>query len=86
MSLPNIKNLAQSLEENASRFPNKTSIIYEHLLYTYESLNELVNKAGNAFLNLGIRKGDRVIISLLNGPEFVISFYAFQNWSHSRTD
>jgi long-chain acyl-CoA synthetase len=76
MSLPNIKNLAQSLEENASRFPNKTSIIYERLVYTYESLNELVNKAGNAFLNLGIRKGDRVIISLLNGPEFVISFYA----------
>jgi len=76
MSLPNIKNLGQSLEENASRFPKKTSIIYEQLVYTYESLNELVNKAGNAFLNLGIRKGDRVIISLLNSPEFVISFYA----------
>jgi long-chain acyl-CoA synthetase len=76
MSLANIKNLAQSLEENSGRFPNRTSIIYEQLVYTYESLNELVNKAGNAFLNLGIRKGDRVIISLLNGPEFVISFYA----------
>ncbi len=44
--------------------------------FTYQELNRLVNKAGNAFLSLGIQKGDRVIISLLNNPEFVVSLFA----------
>jgi len=76
METSRTKNLAQSLEENAKSLPNKTSLIYENRIYSFESLKKLVNKAGNAFLKLGIRKGDRVIISLLNCPEFVITFYA----------
>lgn len=76
MEVRTVKNLAQILEDNAARFPNKTCLIYEKDTFTYQELNKLVNKAGNAFLGLGIRKGDRVIISLLNNPEFVISLFA----------
>jgi long-chain acyl-CoA synthetase len=76
MANPDANNLAQDLEENAGRFPKKTALIYESLAYTYEDLHRLSNQAGNAFLKLGIRKGDRVMISLLNCPEFVIGFYA----------
>lgn len=73
---PKVRNLAQSLEKNAKRFPDKTCIFYENDQYTYKNINDLANQAGNAFLKLGIKKGDRVIISLLNCPEFVLSFYA----------
>ncbi len=76
MEGPNVKNLAQILEDSAGRLPDKECLIYENSNYTYKALNELVNKAGNAFLGLGIKKGDRVLISLLNSPEFVISFFA----------
>ena len=71
-----VKNLAQILEESSTRFPNKICLIYENTSFTYKDLNELVSKAGNAFVNLGIKRGDRVIISLLNCPEFVVSFFA----------
>jgi len=71
-----VKNLAQILDDNAAAFPDKTSLIYEDTRFTYEELNKLVNRAGNAFLDLGIKKGDRVIISLLNNPEFVMSLFA----------
>ena len=76
MNEANIKNLAQILEDSADRLPDKICLIYENSSFTYKALNKLVNRAGNAFLNLGIRKGDRVLISLLNTPEFVISFFA----------
>lgn len=76
MEIRTVKNLAQILEDNAAKSPDKTCLIYEKTTFTYQELNKLVNKAGNAFLSLGIRKGDRVIISLLNNPEFVISLFA----------
>jgi len=71
-----VKNLAQILEESSARFPDKVCLIYKNTSFTYKELNNLVNKAGNAFLNLGIKTGDRAMISLLNCPEFVISFFA----------
>ncbi len=76
MEVQYVKNLAQILEDNAARSPDKTCLIYENARFTYQELNKLVNKAGNAFLSLGLRKGDRVIISLLNNPEFVVSLFA----------
>ena len=76
MEVQYVKNLAQILDENAGKFPDKTCLIYENTGFTYQDLNKLVNKAGNAFLSLGIRKGDRVIIRLLNNPEFVVSLFA----------
>lgn len=71
-----VKNLAQILEGSSARLPDKVCLICENTGFTYKELNELVNKAGNAFKELGIKKGDRVIISLLNCPEFVVTFFA----------
>ncbi len=70
------ENLARILDDNAAAFPGKTCLIYGDIRFTFQELNKLVNKAGNAFLDLGIKKGDRVMISLLNNPEFVISLFA----------
>lgn len=76
MKEPNVKNVAQILEDSSNRLPEKICLIYENGSLTYRTLNELVNKAGNAFLKLGVKKSDRVLVSLLNSPEFVISFFA----------
>ena len=76
MNTQYVKNLAQILDDNAVKYPNKTCLIYEQATFTFQELNKLVNKAGTGFLGLGIKKGDRVLVSLLNCPEFVISFFA----------
>ncbi len=76
MGNENVKNVGQILDDNAARLPNKECLISGNDRYTYKELNSIVNKAGNAFLDLGIRKDDRVLICLLNVPEAVISFFA----------
>ncbi len=42
---------------------------------TYRQLNAATNRVANALLGLGIRKGDRVALLLMNGAEFVETFF-----------
>ncbi|MFQ5787371.1 MAG: acyl-CoA synthetase [Thermodesulfobacteriota bacterium] len=42
--------------------------------YSFLDLAKITNKIGNAFLSLGFKKGDRVIIRLPNIPEFPFCF------------
>ena len=42
---------------------------------TYEQLFERTNRAGNALRNLGVRPEERVLLLLLDSPEFLYSFF-----------
>ncbi len=42
---------------------------------TYGEVHASVNRAGNALHSLGVRMEDRVVLLLLDGPEFVSSFF-----------
>ncbi len=44
--------------------------------FTYPELNARANRTANALAALGVRKGDRVGLLLLNGVEYVESFFA----------
>ncbi len=50
---------------------DRTAIYYKDLKYTYRDINELTNRAGNAFLGLGVKKGDRVIMMMYDSPYWV---------------
>lgn len=43
--------------------------------FTYEQFNKEINKTANLFINLGIKKGDKVAIQLYNCPEFLMSWF-----------
>jgi benzoate-CoA ligase family protein len=45
---------------------------------TYSELAALVNRVGNVLLELGARRGERVLLALSDGVEFVASWYAAQ--------
>ncbi len=73
--------LHQLLEQTADRFPNHTAIIFPGALgdtyrLSYKQLEQQVNRLANALINLGVKKGDRVVLLLPNCPQFVISYYA----------
>ena len=73
--------LHQLLEETASRFPNHTAIIFPGALgdsyrLSFKQLDQQVDRLANALINLGVKKGDRVVLLLPNCPQFVISYYA----------
>src|SRR6266498_3869547 len=45
---------------------------------TYRDLAALVNRVGNVLLSLGARRGERVLLALSDGVEFVATWYAAQ--------
>ncbi len=64
------------LREAAERSPDRPAIVYHDLIYTYREVVSMVNSIANGFRDLGLRKGDRVCLLLMNRPEYTISFMA----------
>lgn len=63
-------------EEAVSRRFNAPAIYYFDKIITYGELNLLANSLATALFNLGLRKGERIALSLQNVPQFLISQYA----------
>ena len=49
--------------------------LYEDRTLTYGDLQELTNRAGNALLELGVQREERVLILCLDAPEFIGAFW-----------
>ena len=56
--------------------PDKTCIVFEGDRYTFSQLNDRVNRLGNALLNLGVQKGDRVAMLQVNTNQCVEVYFA----------
>lgn len=69
-------NVGTSLTLNASRHPEKLAVICEGRSYTYQQLNEEVNRLANGILARGYKKGEKAAIFMKNSDHFVIAFYA----------
>jgi benzoate-CoA ligase family protein len=57
---------------------SRTALITNSGPVTYGALAGLVNQVGNALLELGVRQGDRVLIAVNDGVEFVSAWYGAQ--------
>ena len=56
--------------------PDKPYIYCNDLVYNYKETNHIAKKLANALLGLGVKKGDRVSVTLPNIPEFVFAAHA----------
>jgi long-chain acyl-CoA synthetase len=54
--------------------PDGIAIRYKGKSITYEQLDTKVNQYASYFSQLGIKKGDKVVLSCLNSPEFIFSY------------
>ncbi|MEE8541495.1 MAG: long-chain fatty acid--CoA ligase [Desulfobacterales bacterium] len=63
------------LDQTAARVPNRIAIIFGGMELTYGQLKELSDRFATALDDMGVRKGDRVAIHLLNMPQFAIAYY-----------
>jgi benzoate-CoA ligase family protein len=54
---------------------DKTAVICGERRLTYAEIAELSNRTGNALQRLGVRMEERVMLLLLDSPEFVASFF-----------
>jgi acyl-CoA synthetase (AMP-forming)/AMP-acid ligase II len=69
-------NTADFLSISAAICPDRDAIIFEGKRYTYAQLNERVNRIGNAFSKLGVKKGDIVAMLQVNCPECIECYFA----------
>jgi acyl-CoA synthetase (AMP-forming)/AMP-acid ligase II len=68
--------IGQILERAVRRVPNKIGVISGERSYTFQQMEERVNRLANAFLDMGLNKGDRVATLIPNTPEFHETFFA----------
>ena len=67
--------LHQFLVNSARRHPHHPAFIHGGRRMTYRQLDHTSSRLAAAFQNLGIVKGDRIMLVLPNIPEFVVSYY-----------
>jgi acyl-CoA synthetase (AMP-forming)/AMP-acid ligase II len=68
--------LADTLRQNAVKYPQKTALIFEDSNLTYASLNQRVNSLAHALLSLGLQKGERVALLSPNRLECIEVYLA----------
>jgi benzoate-CoA ligase len=54
---------------------HKVAVYTEYRNYTYNHIQKMTNKSANAFRELGVRVDDRVMIGLLDVPQFYAVFW-----------
>jgi len=69
-------NIGRLAEDNIQRFGEYKFVNFEGRWHTNVEINRLANRLGNALKNIGIKKGDRVGVQLLNCPQLIQAFFA----------
>lgn len=68
--------LGEYFERTAERHREKMALIFREMRITWGELKVLVDRLALAFLDLGIRRGDMMVILFPNRPEFIITVLA----------
>ena len=62
-------------EQAVENDPTAPFLVWGESEWTYEAFDREVNKAARAWLQLGVRHGDRVAFALRNHPEFLAAWF-----------
>ena len=62
-------------EKTASQKPDAPAIYYFDHVITFEALNQYAGQMAAAYEDMGLQKGDRIIVDLQNVPQFAIAVY-----------
>lgn len=62
----------------SEKYPDRTAIVYLGERFTYARLRDLSERFAGALADMGVKKGDRVMIYVSNCAQWVISFLGIQ--------
>lgn len=71
-----VKTVTQAFDEATGRDPKRTAVAFYGRSISYGELREATDRLACALGRLGVRKGDRVALYLLNSPQFIIAYFA----------
>jgi long-chain acyl-CoA synthetase len=63
-------------EEICEKYPDQPAVIFLGEHFSYVRLRDLIHRLATALTQLGVKKGDKVMIYLSNSPQWIISFFA----------
>jgi long-chain acyl-CoA synthetase len=71
-----LKSLTQVFDEATERAPARTAVAFYGRAITFGELRKATDGLACALADLGVKKGDRVALYLLNSPQFIIAYFA----------
>jgi len=69
------KSAVETFDESTDKWKDRTAIIFYGKKISYHELRDHVDRFATALHDLGIKKGDRVALLLLNSPQFIIAYF-----------
>src|SRR2546423_1891883 len=70
--------LGRILDQSAERYGDAAAVVYGSTRWSYRELLAQVNRTAGGLASIGVRRGDRVLLTLPNCPEMVTTFLAIQ--------
>ncbi|MFQ5661104.1 MAG: class I adenylate-forming enzyme family protein [Gammaproteobacteria bacterium] len=68
--------LDEIVRRNSLRFPDKPAVTIGEISYSWQELDERIDRLATALKQKGFKKGERVAILLLNCPEYIEIYFA----------
>ncbi|MBE0480687.1 MAG: AMP-binding protein [Dehalococcoidia bacterium] len=69
------RSLPEVFDEVAGRFADRTALVFYGNSISYKKLKEETDRFATGMVDLGVRKGDKVALYLLNSPQFIIAYF-----------
>lgn len=64
------------LAQTARKYPDRACTIFKGARITYQEMDEITDRLAGALASMGVKKGDRVGIFMLNTPQFIMAYFA----------
>jgi len=71
-----LESVPQAFDKATERAPNRRAVVFYGREISYRELRDATDRFACALSSLGLRKGDRVALYLLNSPQFIIAYFA----------
>ncbi|MFH0821247.1 MAG: AMP-binding protein [Pseudomonadota bacterium] len=65
-------------EQACGKYPDNTAIVFLGDKFSYRDLKDKIDRFASGLAELGVKKGDRIVVYLSNSVQFVIAFLAAQ--------
>jgi long-chain acyl-CoA synthetase len=69
------KSVVDTFNEVTEKWKDKTAVVFYGRKVSYKELRDQVDRFAAALHDLGIKKGDKIALLLLNSPQFIIAYY-----------
>jgi len=69
------KSAVETFDEATDKWKDRTAIIFYGRKISYRELRDHADRFATALHDLGVKKGDRVALLLLNSPQFIIAYF-----------